>query len=778
MAFVIGACLATPAAADTFLQLQPFDAFGSPLPVQSWTGATAAFAVTSQADSGVTVNVSTGTGPWTIAFSPRSGQSLATFFYDNAAIAPTSAFPGLTVYQGPTGCVSSYGQFTVRELVVASGVITQFAADFEHHCNGDSGGPVYVGGIRINSAAPYVPPGLAPLPPASLQLAAQAQEWISHGFNGTITRAAADFTFRMPSPGELDVELQSPGSRVDRQWGLWFTAPTGAALAPGLYDNITLFPGAAGSQPTLRVVSQYACLQVTGRFNIVELELGPMNRPIKLAIDFEQHCEGAPEPLYGALRLNSSAPFTPGAFPALPASMSAAGNSTIVARFGSGALTGPSYRAFDSAGHAMAGTPIRFLVPASCGTYAGGSIANLLGTPMSEVDVMTDANGLAAMPSFTPAAATVCYAQVVLLGAPSLGGSIITLVVYDPAQLSVSAVPVSLTTDAGQPFRVGVAVSFQNFGLPHLPVASSVRSSTGAGASLAAMAETDANGMASFDATANAFGGTYEIVLTVEGNARSIGITQRGPPAPGPQPPFTTLVPMEDMWWSPSENGWGMSLIQHGDMLFGALYIYDANGKPIWVVLPNGTWDSTRTIYSGPVYKPIGTPFYAYNAQGLFVGNAVGNVTITFQDANNAILDYTLAGLSGRKLITREIFATGPAASPDRSDLWWGGSAQNGWGITVLQQGSTLFSVWYTYDANGNATWYVMPGGAWTSSDTYEGPIYRTTSSPWAGATYDPAQLKVFDVGTYRIRFTGDAATFDYAIDGRSGTLPLVRQAF
>ena len=234
----------------------------------------------------------------------------------------------------------------------------------------------------------------------------------------------------------------------------------------------------------------------------------------------------------------------------------------------------------------------------------------------------------------------------------------------------------------------------------------------------------------------------------------------------------------QDMWWNPSENGWGMSLVQHRDTLFGALYIYDRNGKPIWVVMPGGAWDSTHTIYSGSVYKPMGTPFYVYDAQAMHAGDPAGNVSITFQDANNAVLDYTIAGVTGRKLVTREIFAAGGASSPDRSDLWWGGAAQNGWGITLLQQASTLFGVWYTYDANNDPFWYVMPGGTWTSTDTYEGALYRTTSSAWVESPYDASKLQVISAGTFKFQFNGDNATFTYSADGHSGSVPLTRQPF
>jgi hypothetical protein len=45
-------------------------------------------------------------------------------------------------------------------------------------------------------------------------------------------------------------------------------------------------------------------------------------------------------------------------------------------------------------------------------------------------------------------------------------------------------------------------------------------------------------------------------------------------------------------------------------------------------------------------------------------------------------------------------------------------------------------------------------------------------------STFDSSAVRVIDVGTYRIKFTGDNATFDYVIDGRSGSMPLTRQAF
>jgi hypothetical protein len=110
--------------------------------------------------------------------------------------------------------------------------------------------------------------------------------------------------------------------------------------------------------------------------------------------------------------------------------------------------------------------------------------------------------------------------------------------------------------------------------------------------------------------------------------------------------------------------------------------------------------------------------------------------------------------------------------------MWWGGLQQNGWGMAVLQQYRTLFSIWFTYDASGAPTWFVMPAGYWSDAQTYEGRIYRAAGASWLGRAYDPAVFRTTDVGTFRLRFAGDNATFDYMIEGKGGTLPLTRQPF
>jgi hypothetical protein len=242
----------------------------------------------------------------------------------------------------------------------------------------------------------------------------------------------------------------------------------------------------------------------------------------------------------------------------------------------------------------------------------------------------------------------------------------------------------------------------------------------------------------------------------------------------------------QDLWWSgPVENGWGMSVVQHGAQLFNVFFVYDDAGKPTWYVQPGGTWGGgVGGSFYGSVYSPRGAPWFAYDASRLQVGSAVGNAQLAFRGPEagvaNMNVDLGREFRSVQKNIVRQDFRRA-LVSPIRGvgDMWWGGPQQNGWGIAVMEQQGSLFMVWFTYDANGAPTWFVMPGGDWSDSNTFTGTIYRTSGSAWLGVAYDASRLQVGAVGTFHLRFDGTQhAIMEYSLDGRSASLDLVRQPF
>jgi hypothetical protein len=245
--------------------------------------------------------------------------------------------------------------------------------------------------------------------------------------------------------------------------------------------------------------------------------------------------------------------------------------------------------------------------------------------------------------------------------------------------------------------------------------------------------------------------GSAEITATYSGSVNN-SVAQRklviNMLADGPR------IDYSDMWWAGmAENGWGMSVAQKGKIQFNAFYVYDNDGKPIWTVMPGGSWNSDFTIYSGPLYQPSSSPFSNYDASQFKPGNAIGSAAITFTDTNNATLTYIINGVRVVKQIQRQPFGvTDHLPRLIVNDLWWAGTEENGWGINIAQQARTLFLVWYTYGLDGKTTWFTVPGGVWNGT-TFTGDIYTTTSSPWLGVRYDATKFKGTKVGTLVIDF-------------------------
>jgi hypothetical protein len=250
------------------------------------------------------------------------------------------------------------------------------------------------------------------------------------------------------------------------------------------------------------------------------------------------------------------------------------------------------------------------------------------------------------------------------------------------------------------------------------------------------------------------------------------------------RPDGRTSLALQDMWWSGfAENGWGMSIAQHDDRLFAVAFAYGPDGQPTWYAQLEGGWlDGMRyALYGGQWYSPRGTPFFAYDTTRLQVGapKILGGTRFSGDGAGQwSFSTGDHATVQRTKSIVRQDFTSDPPSPiTGLGDMWWGGPSQSGWGISIMEQAGGLFSVWFTYDAAGLPTWFVMPAGSWSSNNTFEGAIYRTQSSAWPD--YDAKRLQVIPVGTYRYRFTDlEHATFEYSVEGRTGTLSLVRQSF
>jgi YVTN family beta-propeller protein len=178
--------------------------------------------------------------------------------------------------------------------------------------------------------------------------------------------------------------------------------------------------------------------------------------------------------------------------------------------------------------------------------------------------------------------------------------------------------------------------------------------------------------------------------------------------------------------------------------------------------------NGTLTVIDGATSKassmaiPAGATSVAVNAatHRVFVATSAGV----------AVIDGT-APLSGTPAVIAPVNAQG---------LWWASppGSESGWGVNLTQQGDVLFGTWFTYDDAGNGMWLVMSNGVRAGTNSFSGPLYRTTG-PAFNAPFDPAKVSRTQVGTATFTFSdANNGVMSAIVNGASVTKQIARQAF
>jgi hypothetical protein len=242
-------------------------------------------------------------------------------------------------------------------------------------------------------------------------------------------------------------------------------------------------------------------------------------------------------------------------------------------------------------------------------------------------------------------------------------------------------------------------------------------------------------------------------------------------------------TPYTGLWGNPNEPGWGISVTQHANMIFAAIYTYDSVGQPTWYVMSSCPIVAAGSC-TGELYLVSGgsPPSVPWNGSGKTVSSA-GSGTLTFDDANHGRFAYTLKGVVGSRAIERQLFSNGtPQFSTDYTDLWWN-SGESGWGVALTQDHAMIFAAWFTYDEKGGPAWYVASSCPLANTpitgDTCTGDLYRVTGGSSLAIAWTGADRIVTKVGTVLIAFSGpNNAQMSYTINGDSAVRAITRQVF
>jgi hypothetical protein len=111
----------------------------------------------------------------------------------------------------------------------------------------------------------------------------------------------------------------------------------------------------------------------------------------------------------------------------------------------------------------------------------------------------------------------------------------------------------------------------------------------------------------------------------------------------------------QDLWWNPSEPGWGVNLTHQGTTLFATLFTYESNNQGVWLVMSSGT-QAAVGHFSGTLYRTRGP---AFNASPWIAAtpSPVGTMSFVFTNGNAGTITYTYNGVTVTKAIQRQVFA-------------------------------------------------------------------------------------------------------------------------
>lgn len=110
-----------------------------------------------------------------------------------------------------------------------------------------------------------------------------------------------------------------------------------------------------------------------------------------------------------------------------------------------------------------------------------------------------------------------------------------------------------------------------------------------------------------------------------------------------------------DLWWTSTEAGWGISILQHpSNTIFAAWFTYDDAGNPKWYVASD--CQLVGDYCYGTLYETHGPPFsQPFDPSGVSV-IPVGTVSFTFTGYGTAVMTYDVDGVVATKQITRQPF--------------------------------------------------------------------------------------------------------------------------
>lgn len=117
-------------------------------------------------------------------------------------------------------------------------------------------------------------------------------------------------------------------------------------------------------------------------------------------------------------------------------------------------------------------------------------------------------------------------------------------------------------------------------------------------------------------------------------------------------------------------------------------------------------------------------------------------------------------------------------STTDFTDAWWNAS-ESGWGLSIIHQENVMALVFYVYNQQGGATWYLSPATFNSAAGNYQGPLFASTGPYFGAGAFNPLGVNQVSVGTATFTpSSAHAGTLSYNVSGVSVTKSVTRTSF
>lgn len=228
---------------------------------------------------------------------------------------------------------------------------------------------------------------------------------------------------------------------------------------------------------------------------------------------------------------------------------------------------------------------------------------------------------------------------------------------------------------------------------------------------------------------------------------------------------------VSDLWWIPTESGWGMQLVQGGSTVFATLFVYGPSGQPTWAVATLQSHGQGSYIWSGTLYVTTGPWFGGPFNPNMVAVTQAGSMTFQLSTTTIGNLTYSINGTEVTKQVTRETLVADDysgtytlggvhMAASACTNPSGNGSVAGPMNLAVSQTGGNASMVW------------TLPSGAVC---TYSGPYMQIGKMGAIIANYtcttgELGQLTFFEMtnrmGMISGRFSGQSTNMGCQYDG------------